>query len=66
MSCMQNEFYRVVSTYMTYACTALIALNKIQRYRLEVIQNRYLCYAKSAVVSNSQPQKQRDGNITLF
>ena len=37
--------------YMDYACTALIALNKTQRQKLEVIQNRCLCYARRAVDS---------------
>ena len=36
---------------MIYACTALIALNKIQRYRLELIQNYCLCYARKAADS---------------
>lgn len=50
---------------MAYACTVLNALNKLQRNQFEVIQNRCLCYARSAVGSDSQPQKQRNGNITL-
>ena len=38
-------------TYTDYTCTALTALNKIQRQKLEVIQNRCLPYAKRAVHS---------------
>ena len=37
--------------YMDYACTALTALNKIQRQKLEVIQNRCRRYARRAVDS---------------
>ena len=37
--------------YMVYACTALIALNKTQRYRLELIQNYCLRYARKAADS---------------
>ena len=36
--------------YMDYACTALTALNKTQT-KLEVIQNRSLCYTRTAVDS---------------
>ena len=43
---------------MDYACTALPALNKTQRQRLDVIQNRCLRYAKRVVdstcISNSE------------
>ena len=38
-------------TYTDYPCTALTALNKIQRQNLEVIQNHCLPYAKRAVDS---------------
>ena len=38
-------------TYMDYACTALTPLNKSQRQKLEVIQNRCLRYARRAVDS---------------
>ena len=37
--------------YMDYACTALTVLNKTQRQKLEVIQNRCLRYARTAVDS---------------
>ena len=37
--------------YMNYACTALTELNKTQRQKLEVIQNRCLPYARRAVDS---------------
>ena len=36
---------------MDYACTALTALNKTQRQKLKVIQNRCLRYARRAVDS---------------
>ena len=43
---------------MDYACTALPALNKTQRQRLDVIQNRCLRYARRVVdctcISNSE------------
>ena len=39
--------------YMDYACTALTALNKTQRQKLEVIQNRCLRYARRAVDSTN-------------
>ena len=39
--------------YMDYACTALTALNKTQRHKLEVIQNRCLRYARRAVDSTN-------------
>ena len=39
--------------YMDYACTALTALNKIQRQKLEVIQNHCLWYARRAVDSTN-------------
>ena len=39
--------------YMDYACTALTVLNKTQRQKLEVIQNRCLRYARTAVDSTS-------------
>ena len=35
-----------VRSYMVCACTALTALNKSQRHRLEIIQNRCLHYAR--------------------
>ena len=38
---------------MDYACTALTALNKTQRNKLEVIQNRCLRYARRAVDSTN-------------
>ena len=38
---------------MDYACTAFIALNKTQRQKLEVIQNRCLRYARRAVDSTN-------------
>ena len=37
--------------YMDYACTAFTVLNKTQRQKLEVIQNRCLRYARTAVDS---------------
>ena len=37
--------------YMDYACTALTTLNKSQRQKLKVIQNRCLRYARRAVDS---------------
>ena len=44
--------------YMDYACTALTQLNKLQRHKLEVIQNRCLRYARRTVdstcISNSE------------
>ena len=44
--------------YMDYACTALTPLSKLQRYKLEVIQNRCLRYARRTVdstcISNSE------------
>ena len=44
--------------YMDYACTALTALNKSWRHKLEVIQNHCLRYARRAVdstfISNSE------------
>ena len=44
--------------YMDYACTALTQLNKLQRHKLEVIQNRCLRYARGSVdstcISNSE------------
>ena len=46
--CLYKIFTR---PYMDYACTALTALNKIQRQKLEVIQNCCLCYARRAVDS---------------
>ena len=39
--------------YMDYACTALTALNKTQRQKLEVIQNCCLRYARRAVYSTN-------------
>ena len=36
---------------MDYACTALTALNKTERQKLEVIQNRCLRYARRVVDS---------------
>ena len=38
--------------YMDYACTAMTALNKTQRQKLEVIQNHCLRHAREAVDSN--------------
>ena len=44
--------------YMDYACTALTPLSKLQRHKLEVIQNRCLRYARRTVdstcISNSE------------
>ena len=44
--------------YMDYACTALTQLSKLQRHKLEVIQNRCLRYARRTVdstcISNSE------------
>ena len=44
--------------YMDYTCTALKQLSKLQRHKLEVIQNRCLRYAKGTVdstcISNSE------------
>ena len=44
--------------YMDYACTALTTLSKLQRCKLEVIQNRCLRYARRTVdstcISNSE------------
>ena len=44
--------------YMNYACTALTQLSKLQRHKLEVIQNRCLRYARRTVdstcISNSE------------
>ena len=44
--------------YMDYACTALTALNKSQRHKVEVIQNRCRRYARRATdatcTSNSE------------
>ena len=44
--------------YMDYACTALTALNKSQRHKVQVIQNRCRCYARRAIdatcTSNSE------------
>ena len=37
--------------YIDYACTALTQLNKLQRHKLEVIQNRSLRYARRTVDS---------------
>ena len=37
--------------YMNYACTALTTPKKTQRHKLEIIQNRCLCYARRAVHS---------------
>ena len=43
---------------MDYACTALTQLSKLQRHKLEVIQNRCLRYARRTVdstcISNSE------------
>ena len=39
--------------YMDYACTALTALNKTQRKKLEVIQNRCLQYTRRTVDSTN-------------
>ena len=39
--------------YMDYACTALAALNKTQRQKLDLIQNRCLRYARRAVDSTN-------------
>ena len=36
-------------SYIDFACTTLTALNKTQRQKLEVIQNRCLQYARRAV-----------------
>ena len=44
--------------YMDHACTGLTQLSKLQRHKLEVIQNRYLRYARRTVdstcISNSE------------
>ena len=44
--------------YMDYTCTALTTFSKLQRHKLEVIQNRCLRYARrtvsSACISNSE------------
>ena len=44
--------------YMDYACTALTQLSKLQRHKLEVIQNRCIRYARRTVdctcISNSE------------
>ena len=46
------RLYKIFTrSYMDYACTALTTLNKSQRQKLEVIQNRCLCYARRAVDS---------------
>ena len=53
--CLYKIFTR---PYMDYACTALTALNKTQRQKLEVIRNRCLRYARRAVdttcISNNE------------
>lgn len=44
---------------MDYACAALTAINKAERQKLEVIQNRCLRYARRAVDtcnSNNEPR----------
>ena len=38
-----------IRPYMEFVCTAFIALNKSQKHRLEVIQNRCLHYTTTAV-----------------
>ena len=44
--------------YMDHACTRLTQLSKLQRHKLEVIQNCYLRYARRTVdstcISNSE------------
>ena len=46
------HFYKIFTRpYMDYACTALTALNKTERQKLEVIQNRCLRYARRVVDS---------------
>ena len=46
------RFYKnFTRRYMYYACTALTALNKTQRQKLEVIQNHCFRYARRAVDS---------------
>ena len=53
--CLYKIFTR---PYMDYACTAMTTLSKSQRHKIEVIQNRCLRYARTAVdstcVSNSE------------
>ena len=54
-----NRLYKKFTRpYMDYVCTALIALNKSQRHKLEGIQNRCLWYARREVdstrISNSE------------
>ena len=53
--CLYKIFTRL---YMDYACTALTALNKTQRQKLEVIRNHCLRYARRAVdttcISNNE------------
>ena len=44
--------------YMDYACTALTTLNKTQRHKPEVIQNRCLRYARRAVDSTNIPNNE--------
>ena len=55
--CLYKIFTR---TYMDYACTALTALNKTQRQKLEGIQNRCHRYERRAVdstcISNNEPR----------
>ena len=55
----QSRLYKIFTrSYMDYACTALTALNKSQRQKLEVIQNRCLRYGRrevdSTCISNNQ------------
>ena len=46
------RLYKIfIRPYMDYACTALTALNKKQRQKLEVIQNRCLRYVRRGVDS---------------
>ena len=46
-----RQYKTFTRPYMDYACTALTVLNKTQRQKLEVIQNRSLRYARRTIDS---------------
>ena len=53
------RLYKIITRpYIDYTCTALTQLSKLQRHKLEVIQNRCLRYARRTVdstcISNSE------------
>ena len=52
-----------IRPYMDYACTALTELNKTQKQKLDVIQNRCLRYARKAVDSTNISNNELRCNI---